>query len=313
MLHMSVKIKMKKRILRKLRKTGTGVTALLLCFFSIPFSFDRIPENEARPERIVSCAPNITEILFSLGAGDRLVGVTNFCTYPPEATSRVKIGGFSNPNTEIIISLKPDLIIAGPNVGNREPIQWLMDHTDIPLLLVEIENLSDLYFAILAIGRAVHENMSASILSDRIKSDIESIKARSTSRERKRVLISLSIDPVIAASPDSYPGALAEIAGADLVPFDDDRLRTSRHYPVVSMEKIIQSDPDIIIQTLMDAEDSSAKGILTDFWKKWDSISAVRKGKVFIVPGDMILRPSPRVSEGIKLLLNLIREENETP
>lgn len=313
MIDMSLIKKMNQLFPRKRQNFIPASLAVLLFVFSLSFSFGSIPEEEARPERIVSCAPNITEILFSLGAGNRIVGVSNFCTYPPEASSKVKIGGFSNPNIEIILSLKPDLIIASPNVGNREPIQWLMDHTEISLLLVNIEDLSGLYSAIRTIGRAVHENANASILSDRIKADIESINERSTSKRRKRVLISLSTDPVIAASPDSYPGALAEIAGADLVPFDDDRLQISSNYPVVSIEKIVQSDPDIIIQTLMDVEDFPCTRMLTDFWKKWDSISAVREGKVFIVPGDTILRPSPRAPEGIKLLLNLIREENETP
>ena len=297
-----------------LKKRRSILFLLSLCVILFMLSCDNgnqrgsLSTARRKPERMISLAPNITEILFSLGAGERIVGVTNFCTYPPESLVKRKVGGFTNPNPEVIISLRPDLILATPNVGNREAVVWLKDHSKIPILLLKTENLSDLYDAIREIGEVIQEDEKASALVDGIRSEIQSTEKLARSLARKKVLLSLSVEPVIAASPNSYPGALVALAGGDLVPFNTRHDQNATPYPLVSMEEIIYSDPDIIIQTTMDSGDQSGEELLKAFWKRWSSISAVRHGRIFVISGDTILRPSPRAPEGLKLLYKLIHK-----
>ncbi|MEW5807213.1 MAG: helical backbone metal receptor [Acidobacteriota bacterium] len=258
------------------------------------------------PERIVSLAPNVTEILYALGAGGRIVGVTNFCNYPPEAHLKRRIGGFSNPNLEVIVSLKPDLLIGTPNVGNKESILRLKEHFGFETLLIRAETMEDLYGSIIEIGEAIHEKEKGVDLARKIESEMESIRKKGVSSIRKKVFVALSIDPVIAATPLSYPGALAMLAGADLIPSISRNRSIEKPYLILSMEEIIDSDPDIIIQTLMDAGDQNGKRSLERFWRKWSSLTAVKNDRVFIISGDTILRPSPRAPEGARLLNKLI-------
>ncbi len=264
-----------------------------------------------KPLRIISLAPNITEILFHLGAGDRIVGVTNFCNYPPEALSKIKIGGFTNPNLELIISLKPDLVIGTPNVGNKDAILSLKKSIKVDILLFKAENLEDFYKTIEAIGKAIHEEEKASNLLRHIKMEMDHLKNTADSSDPKRVLLSLGIEPVISAAANSYPGNLASIAGAKLIPPLQNIKGQINPYPIVSLEEIINLDPEIIIQTMMDPINEGEKDFIKSYWKQWESISAVQNEQVYIIPGDTILRPSPRVIDGVELLINLIHGQSE--
>lgn len=286
---------------------------LVLCFAAQAcLTEDRFDgKKKEKPNRIVSLAPNVTEILFSLGAGDRIVGVSSFCNYPPEALLKEKIGGYTNPNLEVIVSLKPDLVIGTPNVGNKEAILNLKKVIDADILLFKAENLEDSYKMIEDIGRSIGEEERAGKLVLSLKSEIKSLQKMASSLERKRLLLSLSIDPMIAATVHSYPGTLAEIAGADLIPSPSSSRGQTNDYPMINLEEIIHLDPDVIIQTMMDSADKMGEKRIKKFWERWESISAVQKQNIFVIPGDLILRPSPRAAEGVRFLFKLIHGASE--
>lgn len=264
-----------------------------------------------KPVRIVSLAPNITEILYSLGAEDCIVGVTSFCNYPSQALSKTKIGGFTKPNLEVIISLKPDLVICTPNVGNKDAVLNLIKHIDAKVLLVKAESLEDLYKTIEGIGKAIHEKEKALSLVRSIKMEMERFKSKAASLKRKKVLLSLSIEPVIAASANSYPGTLASIAGGDIIPSFKKGVHSFNSYRPVSFEEIISLNPEIIIQTMMDPINQGEKELFKRYWEQWNTISAVQNGEIYLISGDIILRPSPRAAEGVELLFNLIYDKSE--
>jgi iron complex transport system substrate-binding protein len=269
------------------------------------------PTGKNKPKRIVSLAPNITEILFSLDAGDRIVGVTSFCNYPPEALSKTKIGGFTNPNLELIASLKPDLVIATPNVGNREAVLNMERVIDAEVLLFKVENIEHLNNMIEGIGAAIHEEKNAFMLSQSIHSQLQSFQKKADSMDRKKLLLSLSINPIISATSNSYPGILATIAGADLIPTLPKNQAQINSYPIVSLEEIIDLNPEVIIQTTMEPNDKAYEAELKRFWEQWSSLTAVQNHNVFVISGDLILRPSPRATDGVKLIFNLIHGESE--
>lgn len=266
--------------------------------------------NGKMPERIVSLAPNITEILFSLDAGDQIVGVTSFCNYPPEASSKRKIGGFTNPNLELIASLKPDLIIATPNVGNREAILNIKRVVNAEVLLLKAENMPDFYKMIEKIGTAIHKEEKALNLIKGLQSQFQSIQKITASLGRKKVLLSLSINPIISATSKSYPGILATTAGADLIPVLPESQVQINPYPIINLEEIINLNPEIIIQTTMDPIEEAEEIHLKKFWEQWSSLTAVQRRSVHVISGDIILRPSPRAADGVKLLCNLIHGES---
>lgn len=284
-----------------------------LCFaFLACHTEGKVDEKRGgKPHRIVSLAPNVTEILFSLGAGDRIVGVSSFCNYPPKALLKEKIGGFTNPNLEVIVSLSPDLIIGTPNVGNKEAILNLRKVMDADILLFKAENLEDSYKMIEGIGRAIGEEQRAGSLVLLLKREIKNLQKMAAPLERKRLLLSLSIDPIIAASAHSYPGILADIAGADLIPSLSVSQAQINDYPMINLEEVIHLDPDIIIQTMMDPINEIGEKRIKKFWEQWDSISAVQEQNIYVIPGDLILRPSPRAAEGVKLLFKLIHGASE--
>ncbi len=313
---MNKSLKSKKHLFSIYHPTLYLIALIVAFFFFSPLLSCKDQNKEGlrqkrKPERIVSLAPNITEILFSIGAGDRIVGVTSFCNYPAEALSKTKIGGFTNPNLEIIASLKPDLVIGTPNVGNREAILNLKRAIPADILLFQAENLEDFYKMIEGIGKATHEERNALNLNHKLRAEIERFRKKSSSQDRKKVLISLSIKPVISATQHSFPGMLATIAGANLIPSLPKSQGQINSYPIVSLEEIITLNPEIIIQTTMDSIDRASEIHLKRYWQQWSSIAAVQKQNIYVISGDLILRPSPRSVDGIELLFKLIHGESE--
>src|SRR5262249_5130673 len=168
----------------------------------------------ASARRIVSLAPNITEILFALGLGDRVVGVTEFCNYPPEALRLPKVGGFVNPNAEVILALHPDLVVATPNVGNKTFVERLIA-VGARVVVVQARNVAEIDPAITAIASAAGVEEAGRGLVARIHRDLERATARVASLPPKKTLFCIQVEPLVVAGPGSYPGDLIELAGGE--------------------------------------------------------------------------------------------------
>ena len=259
---------------------------------------------EAAPARIVSLAPNLTEILFALGLGDRVVGDTDYCNYPPEAARLTKVGGFVNPNPESIVALRPDLVVATPNVGNRPFVERLMA-TGARVEVVQARNVEEIFPAVEAIARACGVAERGRDLAAKLRADLARQRARVGGRERPRTLFCLQIEPLLAAGPGSYPGDLIAMAGgANIVP------ASAGSYPSLSLEQVVRAAPEVIVQTLMDTKDgASGSASLVAYWSRWASIPAVRSGRIQLVPGDLLLRPGPRVAEAVASLIAILHPE----
>jgi iron complex transport system substrate-binding protein len=263
------------------------------------------PSAGAPPaHRIVSLAPNITEILFALGLGDRVVGVTEFCNYPPEALRLPKVGGFVNPNAEVILALRPDLVVATPNVGNRTFVERLIA-VGARVVVVQARNVSEIDPAIEAIAKAAGDPEAGSTLVARLHADLDRETVKVASLPRKRTLFCIQIEPLVVAGRGSYPGDLIELAGGEnIVP------ATAGQYPTFSLEAVVAAAPEVIVQSLMDTREGAAGGdALMTYWKRVGSVPAVAKKRVFTVPGDVVLRPGPRVAEGVAALAALLHPE----
>jgi iron complex transport system substrate-binding protein len=243
-------------------------------------------------------------MLFALGLGDRVVGVTEFCNYPPQASSLPKVGGFVNPNTEAILALRPDLVIATPNVGNRVFVERLMA-VGARVEVVQARNVEEIAPAIEAIARAAGAEAAGRDLCAALRRDIDAQRARIAGLPPRKVLFCLQVDPLIVAGPGSLPGDLITMAGgANVVP------ASAGAYPSYSLEAVLAASPDLIVQSLMDTrEGTSGAEALRAYWSRFRSLPAAASGSVYTVSGDLVLRPGPRIGEGLRSLIDLIHPE----
>jgi iron complex transport system substrate-binding protein len=201
---------------------------------------------EKMPQRIISLAPSNTEILFALGLGDRLVGVTEYCDYPPEALDKEKIGGFSTPDIEKVIALQPDLILAG-SIHAKEVIPAL-EERDLTVFALVPENLEGILKNIEVVGKITGKEKEAFELITQLKERIEAITdktERLKTQERPRVFFITWHDPLKSMGSKSLPHELIEKAGGVNI-FQDVEERNFQ----VEFETVVYCDPQVIIVTV---------------------------------------------------------------
>ncbi|MCZ6669669.1 MAG: cobalamin-binding protein [Acidobacteria bacterium] len=276
-----------------------------LSLFSVSFLCNgNLFSADRSPERIVSLAPGITEILYRLDLGDRIAGVTEFSNFPPETRNKPKVGGFANPNVERIIALRPDLVIAIPNVGNRAPVETV-ERLGVPILIVETRSLEELYQAIDRIGTATGRPDQAGALVKEIQEEISLLVRAVRQKSRPRVLLTFSRDPFIIAGSSSFPGELIRLAGGQ-VPLFGGKTR----YPRIGIEAVLEYAPEVILEPETADMSSGVKKIdLLGSWERWSSIPAVREKQVFGIESDLIFRPGPRTPAALRQLIQILHPE----
>lgn len=263
------------------------------------------PIAEGHRSRIVSLAPSITEILFAIGAGDRVVGVTDYCNYPPEVIKLVKegkiktVGGYSTVNVEKVISLNPEIVIA--TYGNGlETIATLRKFTYV--IAFDPKNLSDIERSILAIGKAVGNHEEAKKLVENMEERLKKVKEKAKEVERKKVVHILWNDPIYVSGKDTFIDEAISIAGGE------NAFKFSG-WRVVSIEDIISANPDVVI---VNSGSGMGKGenMLYKWFteeKRFQEINATRNGKVFVIDADLISRPSHRIVYAIEQIQEFLR------
>ncbi|HIN87513.1 MAG TPA: hypothetical protein EYN05_02505 [Nitrospinaceae bacterium] len=270
----------------------------VLCLWLVIFQ-----EVHAASQRVISTSPAITEILFAIGAGDRVVGVTDFCNYPEQACRLPSIGGPLNPSTETWITLKPDLIIIQED---SEVIQKNAKIFKIPSLTVSVNNLNNILNSIQIIADSLHMPQAGHQLAIKIKTKIEGYRTHLKKIEPRQVLMLLSDtnDPsrdLYAVGRDTFLNELLTIAGGENVLPD-----TMARYPKVSKEYIIAKSPEIIIEvgpkSNLSKEETLAR---KKTWGKFSTLRAVKDDKLYFIGADYILIPGPR-------LLNILDDFTRT-
>ncbi len=286
----------------------TVVHLLLVCtfFLSQPSTVAQISLNDdlarvisltSTPTRIISLAPSITETLFSVGAGKQVAGVTDYCNYPAEARQKPHVGGVINPSIETIISLAPDLIILSMEGNVREDFAKLVS-LGIPVFVTNPRNLSGIYKSISDLGRLTGHSARAETLVTALKARERTIAAPMHLRVEQKVMLIVSLQPLIVAGSRTFIAELMELAGGLNI------ARTSPGtYPTYSRESVVAENPDVII-AMSDAVKSTAE--LLEAYPEWAQLSAVKNQKVFRIDSDIISRPGPRALEGLEALHSMI-------
>jgi len=252
-----------------------------------------------RPERVVSIGPSITEFLFALGAGPRVVGVDDFSDEPAAASKLEKVGGIK-VNFEKVVSLKPDLVLS---VKFSDGTIEKLASAGLLVLVVDPQSAGDVARTAILLGRAVGsdgETMARDI--QKRVDDVRSKTSAATTKPRIYHEIDAS-DPtkIFTVGPGSYIHDLIEIAGGVNI-----AARATSAYPQLSAEEILRSDPEII---LLAAADYSAKPDQVAARAGWSAISAVKNKRIVTIAPNLINRPGPRVGEAAEAYAKLVHPE----
>jgi len=246
------------------------------------------------PSRIVSLAPALTEILFAVGAGDRVVGVTAFCDYPPQARRLPKVGGYTTPSVEAILALRPDLVLVSPASGNRDPALALRQ-AGLRVEVVPAETLDEAYAAVEQVGRLAGEEARGKALAAGMRSRIDRAAERAKGLPPVRAIFCVQRDPLIVAGRGTLPAQILELAGGVNVVAAD-------RYPRIGIETVLAEAPDVVIQSRMDLADRGEEKDALEFWTRWPSIPAVRDRRVYVIDGTTAFRAGPRVADAVEML-----------
>ena len=261
-------------------------------------------ETQKRPERIVSLSPNLTEIVFALGLGDKVVGVSNNCDWPAEAKQKPKMGTFWQPNTEAIIAAKPDLVVCESFPQQKEVAETLK-RAGLRVVSLRIESIEELYSAILSIGQAAGCPDKAELLAAKTKSELDQIRAKASSAKKVKVLWAVQTEPMRVVGVKTFVNEIMDLAGGQNV-----TAPTGDQYPSVGTETILTCGAEVIIQSAMGTEDITKQQEAADkFWSKYANLPAVKNKKVYVIEADTVLRLGPRLPEGAMAVAKLLHPE----
>ncbi len=247
------------------------------------------------PRRIVSLAPNLTEVLFELGLADRIAGVTTYCDFPEEAREKPKIGGFINFSLETLVSLKPDLVLATAD-GNRKETVLRIERTGCPVYVVRPKTLEEVFGMIEALGAVTGTERRAGDLVASLRERVRRVAAAAAAGEHPRVFLQVGTEGLITAGKGTFLDELIRLSGGVNVAGGE-----AVRYPRFGMEKVMALKPEVILVIAMDGE-----AVPERFWKKWREIPAVRSNRIHFLDADRTTRPSHRIVDGLEEMFLLI-------
>jgi len=262
------------------------------------------------PERIVSLAPSNTEILFAIGAGDKVVGVTDYCNYPYNFTAWIEsgnmtsIGSYYGPSVEPIIALEPDLVLASS--GSLDAAENLRD-LGYNVLVVESRTLEGVLQDILLVGRATDKHIEAGILVSDLRERIDDVANQAASATTTpKVYHEVWNEPLMSVGPGTFIDDLITLAGGENI-FNDANVS----WPVVSSEAIIQKNPDVMVfpDMYMGVENFYQTIDAVKNRPGWQLITAVANDDIYEINADIISRSGPRLVEALEILAKMIHPE----
>lgn len=274
------------------------LAVLLLCLSAgVTAGCGRAPEPlSAQSERVVSLAPNLTEIICAIGAGDLLVGRTTVCNYPPEIVQRVQaVGGFGQPSMETLLSVRPTLVLDTDLAD--EQIARTLTSLGLRHEQVRCDRLDDIPAAIHRVGMLLHREEAATRLATEIEADVARLRREGEAvSPHPSVYAEIWNDPLTTAGRRSFLSEMIAAAGGRNIGDEADK-----DYFQVSPEWVIARDPDVILCHYMGREADVRRAVLER--PGWQNVKAVRMGAVCgELNDDIILRPGPRVADGIRSL-----------
>ena len=251
------------------------------------------------PMRIVSLVPSMTETLFALGAGPEVVGVSQYCDYPPEVTKLPKVGDFIAPNLEAIVALRPTLVVGTSTASDQRQIDAL-SALGIPALMVNDDSVEEVEGNIITIGDRIGRHAEAARLLAKIKAQIAAVEEQLRGTKRVSVLMIVGHDPLVAVGRGTYLDELVTLAHGENI-----GEATDQTWPRLSLEYLMAVGPEVILDGQMGSEGA----VPSTFWARYPSIPAVRDDRVCGYPIDLMLHPGPRIAMALETIARLIHPE----
>ena len=274
------------------KEVQNGAAASELYPLTVTDDLGREVTLSAKPVRIVSLMPSLTEILFALDEGERVVGVTDWCNYPAAAQERVKVGGISNLNPESILALEPDLIVTSNSDTLAQTLSFLAG-AGIPYLVVDPQNLAEIEESIAKIAEAI----GSSAKGEAVVAEMQSGRATMAEKvaaiaeaDRPSVFVMIDTESLFTVGDGVFLTELIAGAGGQNI-----AAGLGSGYFEMSEEKLFELDPEVIIATFPMREQLLAR-------EAWQELRAVKNGRIYDVNGDLVSRPGPRVVLGMEEL-----------
>jgi iron complex transport system substrate-binding protein len=274
-------------------------------FFDITDQAGRETHLSTDIRRIVSLTPGNTEIMFALGAGDMLAGVTDYCDFPPEAREKPRIGGFSTVDIDRITEIKPDLVLAG--LIHLKSVVSELEVLDYSVLVLDASNISGLLRAIEILGQITGKSNTAELLINSLRKRTEVITSKTKNlpdNQRPKVYFLHEADTWKTFGRETIGDALTELAGGYNVGRD-----FGKYYPYPNMGDIVRSNPDIIVAEIGYGQNPNRPLQVAYNEDCLAEITARRKGKIYGIDSDLISRAGPRLVDGLEKLAGIIHPE----
>lgn len=255
---------------------------------------------EQTPERIVSLAPSVTEILFALDLGDKVVAVTDHCDYPEEAQTKPTVGGYFTTSLEVIIALDPDIVFT----DGHDPVGAELEGLAVTMVVLQPQDIAGIFRDIELVGLITNKEQEAEELVDEMREHMVAVCAKTTrATEKPTVFYEIdATDPTKpwTAGPGSFMDTLMTLAGGENI------VKESGAWQQISLEYIVDCDPDMII--LGDHPWVSVEDVLSRLGA-WQGLSAVQDEAIYPIDVDLVSRPGPRIIEGLEEMARIIHPE----
>ena len=261
-------------------------------------------DSPNKPTRIVSLAPNLTEILFALGLDEEIAAVSNGSDYPPEAAKKSKVGTFWQPNTEAIIASKPDLVIT-LWFEQQKSVADSLNRLGYEVLTLKIEKIEELLTAIQNVGTAAGCRQRSDELAENISTQLDDLKSKLSLTNKVKVLWVVQPEPLRVAGRNTFINELIELAGGEnaIGP-------TISQYPQIGTEELLVCGAQAIIQSAMGKSNISEQQQAAErSWSRWLSLPAVKNNRIYVVEPDTTLRLGPRLPQGIEIVARCLHPD----
>ena len=272
--------------------------SVVLTLLVVACDSDRPPDSTDttnRPaSRIITLAPHLTELVFSAGAGNRLVGVVEYSDFPLAALELPRIGDAFRLDHEVIVGLDPDLVLAWKSGTPREAIDRL-EQLGHRVVVLEAESLDEVANSLRAIGRLAGTERHAEAAATAFEGSLDKIRMATAGRESVTVFYQVSVQPLFTISRRHVIGEAIELCGGYNLFGELNELN-----PAISPEAVIDFAPEVIIATRYSDDVSTVNPFAV--WQRWTSIPAVRDGNLFLVDANLMTRPSVRILDGVREL-----------
>jgi len=288
----------------RLRPIAAFVLSLLVLATASPST--QTPGAAASKHRLISLVPAVTEMLFSLGAGDEVVGVSSYDRYPPEALKKPKVGALVDPDFERILSLNPTLVVV---YGTQTDLIARLGRARIPFYPYEMSGLSNVTATIRGLGAKIERSTAARDLADRIDRELDAIRKSVAGKPRPKTVLIFgreagTLRGIYASGGIGFMHDMLEAAGGQDV-FAD----VKRQSLQATTEMLLARAPEVIIEAYP-SEGWPADKIARerDVWRGLPSLPAVRNNRVHVLSDDRLSVPGPRVVEGVRLLVSVLQK-----